>query len=240
MTNETLITQHLEAINDDWVEIPNTSSMYRINTESVIINSDGNTVKQFDSGNGYKKVRICGKIHFVHRLMGYAFLGLTDNMVIDHINGVRSDNRIGNLRVCTHRENCSFDNVKRNKKSKTVGVHFDADKNRWMAQITINNNRYSLGSHRSEQAAGDAYKVALTNYTKDGTLPIREMNYSSKHKGVFFCNTYKKWIAYYCFKNKNKRIGTFNTEIEAHNAYQDLVSTCPTPELVNLYFKSIQ
>lgn len=45
------------------------------------------------------------KQELAHRLVGYAFLGLTKNMVIDHINGIKDDNRLENLEVVTIKEN---------------------------------------------------------------------------------------------------------------------------------------
>lgn len=40
-----------------------------------------------------------------HRLVGYAFLGLTKKLILDHVNGVKDDNRLENLEIVTYREN---------------------------------------------------------------------------------------------------------------------------------------
>lgn len=56
--------------------------------------------------NGYKAVHINGKRYSVHRLIAEAFIPNPENKpFIDHINTIRDDNRVQNLRWCTYEEN---------------------------------------------------------------------------------------------------------------------------------------
>jgi hypothetical protein len=60
----------------------------------------------YTNGYGYRVLQIKGKFHFVHRMVWESVHGpIPEGMVINHINGVKSDNRIENLEVCTHSEN---------------------------------------------------------------------------------------------------------------------------------------
>ena len=55
--------------------------------------------------DGYRIVRIDGKMIYVHRLVAEAFLPNTENKrTVDHINRVRDDNRVQNLRWATQKE----------------------------------------------------------------------------------------------------------------------------------------
>ena len=59
--------------------------------------------------DGYKKVVLCKdgvkRKHLVHRLVGFAFLGESNGLVINHKNGLTADNCIDNLEWVTLEEN---------------------------------------------------------------------------------------------------------------------------------------
>lgn len=55
---------------------------------------------------GYAKVRVNNTTQFVHRLIAMAFVPNPNNKPeINHINGIKTDNRSENLEWCTRREN---------------------------------------------------------------------------------------------------------------------------------------
>lgn len=73
-------------------------------------------------------------------------------MEIDHINHVRDDNRIENLRLVTRRENCAN---KANKTHLTGAVKLARG---WAAYITINKRGVKIGTgYETEQEAHEAY-----------------------------------------------------------------------------------
>ncbi|HDT5935407.1 TPA: HNH endonuclease [Enterobacter kobei] len=63
----------------------------------------GDPLRQVDS-KGYTRVKIAGKKYLLHRIAFYLYYG-EEPEFIDHINSIRSDNRIENLRACTLSQN---------------------------------------------------------------------------------------------------------------------------------------
>lgn len=64
--------------------------------------------------NGYLVVKLyspkdgCYRKFYLHRLVYMAFNGeIAEKMEIDHIDGDRSNSVLSNLRLCSHKENCS-------------------------------------------------------------------------------------------------------------------------------------
>lgn len=76
---------------------------------------------------------------------------------IDHKNGVRSDNRILNLRSVNRAQN-SYN------KLKTKGYTFSKEKNKWRAQIGVNRKVIHLGYFFEEPEAREAYLNAKKKY----------------------------------------------------------------------------
>lgn len=65
-----------------------------------------------DNQQGYLGVTICQRPHRLHRVIWLWFHGYWPENEIDHINGVRDDNRISNLREVSHscnvRNSCNY------------------------------------------------------------------------------------------------------------------------------------
>lgn len=85
-----------------------------------------------DSGHGYKVGAIWGRKVYAHRI-AWAIARGEQPDVIDHINGDRGDNRLGNLRSVTQRENSRNSAMPRTNKSGHVGVSWIASGNLWRA-----------------------------------------------------------------------------------------------------------
>lgn len=68
---------------------------------------------------------------------------------IDHINGNGLDNRFINIRKCTQSQNLHNISMPKHNTSGKKGVYFNKNKQRWVAEIFINNKKKYLGSSES-------------------------------------------------------------------------------------------
>ena len=77
-------------------------------------------ISQYDNGLGYRACKIRSKNFYVHRIVALAFGKISDyyeEVDIDHVNGIRSDNRADNLQPLSH-----ADNLAKRAQDGTVGV----------------------------------------------------------------------------------------------------------------------
>ena len=116
------------------------------------------------NSKGYFSVVLCKASEFkrkhVHQLVAIAFLGhipCGHNLVVDHINTIKTDNRLDNLQVITQRENLSKD---KKGTSKYTGVSWCKRSQKWRARIKIEKNKH-LGYFKTELEAHQAYQSAL-------------------------------------------------------------------------------
>ena len=66
----------------------------------------GRILSQKSNGCGYVQVKLRGKCLLVHRVVAGAFLPNPDNLPqVDHINRIRTDNRVENLRWVSRSDN---------------------------------------------------------------------------------------------------------------------------------------
>lgn len=128
-TNNALYNLELEDFsiynlsNQEFKEIPKTrkdyktipcAPDYKISSDGEVINSRGMILKTFCNGDGYETVglvigtnntksfRIHRLVYLTHVLNSSVF---PDKMVIDHLNGIKNDNRVENLELITYEEN---------------------------------------------------------------------------------------------------------------------------------------
>lgn len=96
----------------------------------------------------------------IHKLVAIEFLGHIPckmELVIDHIDLTKTNNRVENLRIVTNRENCANNKVSRNKTG-FVGVSYIKKINKWIAVIYKNKKAKYLGTYKSALEASEAYQ----------------------------------------------------------------------------------
>ena len=96
-------------------------------------------------GKGYRVISIFCKRYLVHRLAWLYTYGEFP-CILDHINGVRTDNRLCNLREVTHQQNHMNQRISSKNTSGVTGVYLNNRKKLWCAQMKFNGKTYHLGS----------------------------------------------------------------------------------------------
>lgn len=107
---------------------------------------------------GYNTIGIYGDIHRAHRLAWLYMTGEWPKYQIDHINGVKNDNRFCNLRDVEHSGNAQ--NIKKpNSRNKSGFMGVIKYYHQWRASITINRKTKWIGDFPTAEEAHTAYLV---------------------------------------------------------------------------------
>ena len=105
--------------------------------------------------DGYRHISIKGEKYKAHRIAWLLTHGEIDPALqIDHMNHIRDDNRLVNLRLVTHRVNGSYE-----RGAYPLGVYFH--KGKLKVQIQINGKNEHLGYFDDVDKAAQAYQDAL-------------------------------------------------------------------------------
>jgi hypothetical protein len=120
----------------------------------------------YETNDGYRCVYIDRKSVRIHRIIWEMHFGpIPDGLSIDHINRIRNDNRIENLRLCTHQQNHFNRVAQSNNKSGYKGVCWHKQKQKWVAQIKIDGRNKFLGFFNNPTTAYEKYcEVARERY----------------------------------------------------------------------------
>ena len=118
-------------------------------------------------GGGYLFVNLRknnkNRVFKIHQLLMICFKGFRVDgykLVVDHINNIRTDNRLENLQAMTARENTSKDK-KGLGSSRYTGVYWKKDISKWCSEIRIDVKKRVLGYFECEEEASKRYQKAL-------------------------------------------------------------------------------
>lgn len=129
--------------------------------------------------HGYLETSIDRNRYLVHRLVWLWHKGEFPVQHTDHINHIRTDNRIDNLRAVSNREN-NYNQSKRTKPttSRWRGVSWDTGRQIWKSALKSAKGYKFVGYFKEEADAAMAYNEAALQYYKEfANLNVHEENY---------------------------------------------------------------
>lgn len=142
----------------------NWNELFEYNSGKLIWNVKRNNriKKGMEAGylhhHGYIIVRVNDKLVPAHRIIYEMHNGqIPEGMEIDHINRIKTDNRIENLRLATRRQNSC--NLGTNT-SGVPGVYWCKQQSKWRARIFVNGRNIHLGLFKDINDAAEARRKA--------------------------------------------------------------------------------
>jgi len=167
--------------------------------------------------NIYRTVMIFNKAYFEHRVIWFLYYKKWPSKHIDHINGIRDDNRICNLREVTDRENNQ--NLGCHREGRSVGTfqskYYSKRYSKWYAKLKIHKVSYPLGPFETEEEAASAYLEAAAKADSDPNwVPyIKEACAGCREEAP------GRWRVRIIMNHKEYGFGSYPTFEEAHEVY---------------------
>ena len=112
--------------------------------------------------DGYRQGSVNSKSYFEHRLIWLYHYGEWPKDQLDHINGIRDDNRIENLREVTNQQNQFNKKSASGSSSQYKGVYWNKNSGKWHSRCQTSVSNKHLGFFDCEIEAAKAYD----DYTK--------------------------------------------------------------------------
>lgn len=115
------------------------------------------------NADGHLRIKLAGKEYYAHRIAWLMTSGSWPAETIDHINGVRDDNRLVNLREASRFQQVCNRVAQRNNAQGLKGVHFAKREGRYRATIRRNGRCRHLGLFDTPEEAHAAYAAAAAS-----------------------------------------------------------------------------
>ena len=139
----------------------------------AVANAKVGDVASSRHNDGYVVVGIDGRSYRVHRVIFLWHHGYLPENGVDHINHIRDDNRIENLREVSQSCNLQNSKVSVRNKSGVRGVHYDEVAKKWITQIRHRGEAINMGRF------DDLHTAALVRYVAEVQLGWETCNKDS-------------------------------------------------------------
>jgi len=110
---------------------------------------------------GYRVATIKGKHIQLHRLAWIFVNGEISSKMVDHINGIRDDNRIQNLRLASRAQNMHNAHSRSKTGSDIKNVNWDKESGKWRVRVRYNGKRFHGGRFDNLTDAENAAKKLM-------------------------------------------------------------------------------
>lgn len=126
-----------------------------VNEEGRIVRN-GRVVCHPDNSHGYRKIRLGDHFYMAHRVVFALVHGRWPEGVIDHINGVKDDNKPTNLRECSHAQNV----LNRRPRARSCGTPAGVFQvgNGFKCKTSRRGERFYAGPFATAEEAHQAYR----------------------------------------------------------------------------------
>ena len=163
--------QHSERDKTVTQELLHSLFIYDTETGNLIWKNDTGTAKKGSVAGyikntgrrysrGYRYIRVNSKDYASHRLVWLFHNGSFPSKCIDHINTIRDDNRIENLRDVSHAENMLNLALGSGASSGYKGVYRAKGSKKWFSVLYWDGIRIGLGSYDDPVDAASVYHTA--------------------------------------------------------------------------------
>lgn len=216
---------------------------FKYDSETGIVEDSGGPLR--GRTGGYLTATFKGKTVPAHRLIWWLVRGKFPKNSIDHINGIRDDNRLCNLRLATHADQAKNQGRRSDNTTGATGVVWFKDRRKWVARITVKGKNINLGYFKDFGEACATRRLAEDKYgfhnnhgskrppPKKSKKAVKRNN-SSGVTGVSWINKSNRWDATIRIKGRNLYLGSYKDFSKAcaarKNADQILESHKHQPE----------
>ena len=208
-----------------WKPVPGYEGYYQVSSLGNI-KSKRKLLNPYTNVHGYQVVSLLlkgvRKQWKVHQVVALSFLDYTfknHGIIIDHIDGCKTNNYLSNLQLISQRENKS--KLSKKTGSKYTGVYFQKKSGKYTAMIYVKDKIKYLGLFETEEEASEYYQNALKEYNNTGKISIfkKRKRMYSEVKYISYSKIAKK----YTVVINKKLYGYHETEEEAIKKLEEIL-----------------